>query len=73
MAERAAKEAKAAGIAESLPSDPEEEQVPSPSHFCAMLVPCRFIITAVFASSSLHENAVTNSVPGGNAELCRVR
>ena len=32
MAERAAKEAKAAGIAESLPSDPEEEQVPSPSH-----------------------------------------
>ena len=32
MAERAAKEAKAAGIAESLPSDPEEEQVASPSH-----------------------------------------
>ena len=66
MAERAAKEAKAAGIAESLPSDPEEEQVPSPSHFCAMLVPCRFIIhhTAVFASSSFHENAVTNSCPG---------
>ena len=63
MAERAAKEAKAAGIAESLPSDPEEEQVPSP-RTCAMMFPCRFIITAVFASSSLHENAVTNSCPG---------
>ena len=39
MAERAAKEAKAAGIAESLPSDPEEEQVPSPRTFAQCWFP----------------------------------
>ena len=38
MAERAAKEAKAAGIAESLPADPEEEQVDS-LRTCAMPFP----------------------------------
>ena len=39
MAERAAKEAKAAGIAESLPSDPEEEQVASPRTFAQCCFP----------------------------------
>ena len=45
MAERAAKEAKAAGIAESLPSDPEEEQVDS-LRTCALPFPCRLITDA---------------------------